>query len=91
MISNLSMPQIHELVDLIPSPCVVFDLAPFSWPGEGGSLLWGTPPHPPARTFSFTSYADRPCNPFLAFPDQTSSPVVDPHWCDITLIRSRYP
>ena len=32
MISNLSMPQIHELLDLIPSPCVVFDLAPFSWP-----------------------------------------------------------
>ena len=27
MISNLSMPQIHELLDLIPSPCVVFDLA----------------------------------------------------------------
>ena len=53
MISNLSMPQIHELLDLIPSPCVVFDLAPFSWPeagqdSEGGSLLWGTPPHPPA-------------------------------------------
>ncbi len=31
MISNLSMP-IHALVDLIPSPCVVFDLTPFSWP-----------------------------------------------------------
>ena len=30
-------------------------------------------------------------NPFLAFPDQTSSPVIDPHWCDITPIRSRYP
>ena len=37
MISNLSMP-IHELLDLIPSPCVVFDLAPFSWP-EGVPLL----------------------------------------------------
>ena len=60
MISNLSMPQIHELVDLIPSPCVVFDLAPFSWPGEGGSLLWGTPPHPPART--------SPLQPFPGFP-----------------------
>ena len=29
----------------------------------------------------------RPCNPFLAFPDQTSSPVIDPHWCDITPLR----
>ena len=33
----------------------------------------------------------RPCNPFLAFPDQTSSPVVDTHWRDITPTRSRYP
>ena len=32
------------------------------------------PRHPPE--------ADRPCNPFLAFADQTSSPVVDPRWCD---------
>ena len=54
------MPQIHELVDLIPSPCVVFDLAPFSWPGEGGSLLWGTPPHPPSRA--------KPLQPFPGFP-----------------------
>ena len=47
--------------------------------------MWGTPHiprHPPE--------ADRPCNPFLAFPDQTSSTVVDPHWCDITPSRSRY-
>ncbi len=22
----------HEMLDLIPSPCVVFDLGPFSWP-----------------------------------------------------------
>ena len=60
MIFNLSMPQIHELLDLIPSPCVVFDLAPFSWPGEGGSLLWGTPPHPPSRA--------KPLQPFPGFP-----------------------
>ena len=33
----------------------------------------------------------RACNPFLAFPDQTSSPVVDPDWCDIKPIRSRHP
>ena len=26
-----------------------------------------------------------------AFADQTSSPVVDPLWCDITPIQSRYP
>ena len=52
--------QIHVLVDLIPSPCVVFDLAPFSWPGEGGSLLWGTPPHPPSRA--------SPLKPFPRFP-----------------------
>ncbi len=84
MISNLSMPQIHELLDLIPSPCVVFDLAPFSWPGEGGC---GGHPHVPRHP----PEADRPCNPFLAFADQTSSPVVDPHWCDITPLRSRYP
>ena len=35
--------------DLIPSPCVVFDLAPCSSPGEGGTKLWGTPPRPPSR------------------------------------------
>ena len=52
--------EIHELVDLIPSPCVVFDLAPFSWPGEGRSLLWGTPPHRPSRT--------SPLQPFPGFP-----------------------
>ena len=23
--------------------------SPFSWPGGGGHLLWGTPPHPPSR------------------------------------------
>ena len=51
--------QLHELVDLIPSPCVVFDLAPFSWPGEGGSLLWGTPPHPTSRA--------SPLQPFPGF------------------------
>ncbi len=26
-----------------------------------------------------------------AFADQTSSPVVDPLWCDISPIESRYP
>ena len=45
--------QLHELVDLIP-------LAPFSWRGEGGSLLWGTPPHPTARA--------SPLQPFPGFP-----------------------
>ena len=58
--------QIHELVDLIPSPCVVFDLAPFSWPGEGGSLLWGTPPHPPARTSPLQPFPDFPRSDVLA-------------------------
>ena len=29
------------------------------WPGERGSLLWGTPPHPPART--------SPLHPFPGF------------------------
>ena len=43
----------NELLDLIP-------LAPFSWPGEGGSLLWGTPPHPPSRA--------SPSQPFPGFP-----------------------
>ncbi len=32
----------------------------------------------------------RPCSPFLAFSDQTSSPVVDAHWCDIMPMPSRY-
>ncbi len=75
MISNLSI-QIHELVDLIP-------LAPS--PGqEKGDLCCEGHPHIPRQGL-------RPCNPFLAFPDQTSSPVVDSHWRDITPIRSRYP
>ena len=34
--------------DLIPSPSRVYDLAPFSSPGEGGTELWGTPPRPPS-------------------------------------------
>ncbi len=51
---------------------------------EKGNLCCGGHPHIPRQGV-------RPCNPFLAFPDQTSSPVVDPHWCDITPIRSRYP
>ena len=55
MISNLSMPNLHELVDLIPSPCVVFDLAPFSWPGEGGSLLWGKPPTSLVKGFALAT------------------------------------
>ena len=54
---------------------------------EKGDLCCGGHPHIPRHP----PEADRPCNPFLAFPDQTSSPVVDPHWCDITPIRSRYP
>ena len=50
---------------------------------EKGDLCCGGHPHIPGQGL-------RPCNPFLAFPDQTSSSVVDPHRCDITPIRSRY-
>ena len=53
---------------------------------EKGDLCCGGHPHIPRHP----PEADRPCNPFLAFADQTSSPVVDPHWCDIMLLRSRY-
>ena len=41
-------PHRTETFKLSADPLFVFDLAPFSWPGEGGSLLWGTPPHPPS-------------------------------------------
>ena len=50
-------PHPLALRSLRPGPLL---LAPFSWPGEGGSLLWGTPPHPPART--------SPLQPFPGFP-----------------------
>ncbi len=44
----------------------------------------GDTPTSPGKDFAFD-------NPFLVFPDQTSSPVVDPHWCNITPIRGRFP
>ncbi len=43
--------QLLELVDLIP-------LAPFSWPGEGGSWMWGTPP-PPVNGFALATRSRR--------------------------------
>ena len=51
---------------------------------EKGDLCCGGHPHIPRQGL-------RPCNPFLVFPDQKSSPVVDPHWCDIMPLRSRHP
>ena len=81
MISNYRC-QIHELLDLIPSPCVVFDLAPFLARRRGIFVVGDTPTSPGKPD-------GRPCNPFLA-PDQTSSPVVDALWCDITPLRSRH-
>ncbi len=50
---------------------------------EKGELSCGGHPHIPRQ--------GRPCNAFLAFADDTSSPVADFHWCDVTLIGSRYP
>ena len=47
MISNLSMPQIHELLDLIPSPCVVFDLAPLLLARRRGIFVVGDTPTSP--------------------------------------------
>ena len=49
-----------------------------------GIFVVGDTPTSPGKDFDH-------CNPFLAFADQTSSPVEDSHWCDITLLRSRYP
>ena len=53
------------------------------WPGEGGSLSWGTPSHPPART--------SPLQPFPGFRRSTSSPVADPHWCDWYALTEQVP
>ena len=51
---------------------------------EKGDLCCGGLPHVARQGL-------RPCNPFLAFLNQTSSPVVDAHCCGITPMRSRYP
>ena len=71
-------------VDLIPSPCVVFDLAPFSWPGEGGTLLWGTRPTSPVKGFALAT---------LSWLSLIRLPRLsrDPYWCDITTLRTRHP
>ena len=44
------------LRSLRPGPLLAYRC----WPGEGGSLSWGTPSHPPART--------SPLQPFPGFP-----------------------
>ena len=51
---------------------------------EKGELSCGGHPH-------IARQGLRPCNPFLAFLNQTSSPVLDAHWCEFTPMLSRYP
>ena len=48
---------------------------------EKGELCCGGHSHIPRQGL-------RPCNPFLVYVDQTSSPEVDAYWCDIAPIRS---
>ena len=50
------------------------------------------PPRPQRGTSpSPREVFDRATFSHSAIADQTSSPVVDSHWCDITPLRSRYP
>ena len=51
---------------------------------EKGELSCGGHPHIPRQGL-------RPCNPLPALADETSSLVVDAHWCDIMSIRNKYP
>ena len=51
---------------------------------EKGELSCGGHPRIPRQGL-------RPCNPLLALADETSSPVVNALWCDITSIRNKYP
>ena len=52
--------------------------------GRRGTFVVGDTPTSPVKGFGLAILS-------RAFADQTSSPVVDPLWCDITPYESRYP